>query len=109
MSDRERGMKTKASCKLSPRQAECLEYIIDYIARYSYPPNIREISELMDIESRLGSTCHLTALHHKGAIDWRDGFNAIKILVQDKRLDKLRAAKWIGENMEKRSLREIMA
>ena len=51
---------------------------------------------------------HLPYLVKKGAISVH-GACAIKILVQDKRLDKLRDANWIGERMEKRSLREITA
>ena len=101
-------MKTKAECKLSPRQRECLEYIIDYIARYQYPPTLRELGELMGVSHESIHNYHLPYLVKKGAISVH-GACAIRILVPDKRLDKLRDANWIGERMEKRTLREITA
>jgi len=102
-------MKTKESCKLSPRQRECLEYIINYIAMYGFPPTGQEIAGLMGVSAQAIARWYFMSLKKKGAITITGGeTRTIKVLVPDKRLDKLRAAGWIGENMEKRTLREII-
>lgn len=51
---------------LTGRQMLCLDFIIDHINLYGYPPTLREIGSEMDISSTNGVTDHLRALERKG-------------------------------------------
>ena len=51
---------------LSPRQAQVLEFIADWIERQGIPPSYREIGEALDIRSTNGVSDHVRALERKG-------------------------------------------
>lgn len=54
--------------KLTPRQQEILEYILNHASEYGYPPTIRRIGDQFHINSPNGVKDHLLALQRKGAI-----------------------------------------
>jgi repressor LexA len=53
---------------LTPRQHEVLDVIVRYAERNGYPPSVRELGDLLDVDST--STVHslLLTLHRKGYI-----------------------------------------
>jgi len=54
--------------KLTVRQQEVLDLIIDYIADHRFPPTIYELAGLMGCRSPNAANDHLRALQRKGAI-----------------------------------------
>lgn len=53
---------------LTVRQSMVLDFIIDYISVFGYPPTLREIASHMKIRSTNGVVDHLHALERKGYI-----------------------------------------
>lgn len=53
---------------LTPRQAEILAFIRDWIAQNGSAPTVRDIAREFEIKSTNGVNCHLQALQTKGAI-----------------------------------------
>lgn len=53
---------------LTPRQAEILAFIRDWIAQTGSVPTVRAIAQGFEIKSPNGVRCHLKALHDKGVI-----------------------------------------
>jgi repressor LexA len=51
---------------LTPRQLQCLHFIVQYTFERLYQPSIREIGEYMGIVSTNGVADHLKALRRKG-------------------------------------------
>lgn len=58
---------------LSPRQAETLEAIREYIAQHHRPPSHPELARMMGLASTNGVFKHLAALQKKGAIELSPG------------------------------------
>lgn len=58
--------------KLTKRQQLVLNYIIDHIEQWGYPPTIREIGDHLDIKSTNGVNDHLKALERKGYLIRQD-------------------------------------
>jgi hypothetical protein len=56
--------------RLSPRQADTLDYIRRYRYSYGFSPAVREIQEYMGINSPNGVMCHLRAMRAKGWITY---------------------------------------
>jgi repressor LexA len=54
--------------KLTERQKEILEYLVEHARETGYPPTIREIGFRFGIRSTKGVVDHLTALERKGHI-----------------------------------------
>ncbi len=54
--------------ELTPRQLFILRFIGDFIQRRGRPPEIREIGDVISVESPNGVMCHLNALAKKGYI-----------------------------------------
>jgi repressor LexA len=54
--------------KLTERQKEILEYLVQHARETGYPPTIREIGFRFGIRSTKGVVDHLTALERKGHI-----------------------------------------
>jgi repressor LexA len=54
--------------KLTLRQQQVYQFIIDYLDRYSYPPTLQEIAGHLGIRGNLGVLRHLGALEKKGYI-----------------------------------------
>lgn len=54
--------------KLTARQQEVLDLVVDYIADHGFPPTIYELSGLMGCRSPNAANDHLRALQRKGAI-----------------------------------------
>ena len=52
--------------ELTDRQSLMLELIAKHIRKYLFPPTLREIGKMMDIESTNGVRDHLIALERKG-------------------------------------------
>ncbi len=55
--------------KLTARQKEVLQFIVDYINEKKYPPTFREIGRKLNITSTKGVTDHLEVLSRKGYIE----------------------------------------
>ncbi|MEN6520460.1 MAG: transcriptional repressor LexA [Armatimonadota bacterium] len=66
--------------KLTARQREVLNFIINYIADRGFPPSIREIGAALHISSLRGVTIHLDALERKGWIKRENASRGIQIL-----------------------------
>ena len=67
--------------ELTRRQAEVLQFIIDFINEKKYPPTFREIGEKLEITSTKGVTDHLDVLSKKGYIErYERHSRAIRIL-----------------------------
>ena len=58
---------------LTPRQAEILEAIREYIAQHHRPPSHPELARIMGLASTNGVFKHLAALQKKGAIELSPG------------------------------------
>jgi len=57
--------------KLSPRQKEVLDFIVEQISQKNYPPSVREIGQALGLRSSSTVHAHLKALERKGYI-YRD-------------------------------------
>ena len=55
--------------ELTDRQREVLDAIRRYIAEKGFPPSIRELGQMVGIQSLRGVTIHLDALQRKGWIE----------------------------------------
>lgn len=58
--------------KLTKRQQLVLQYIIEHIEEWGYPPTIREIGDHLGIKSTNGVNDHLKALERKGYVIRQD-------------------------------------
>ena len=58
---------------LSQRQAGMLTFIHDFIAKHSYPPSIREITEACRISSTSVTDYNLRLLEHRGYLTRKPG------------------------------------
>ena len=58
--------------KLTKRQQLVLQYIIEHIEQWGYPPTIREIGDHLGIKSTNGVNDHLKALERKGYLIRQD-------------------------------------
>ncbi len=65
--------------KLTERQQEILDFIVDEIQRRGYPPTLREISSRFDISSTQGVRRHIDALEKKGYIARESGARSISV------------------------------
>ena len=67
---------------LTPRQAEILQLIQDFMKETGYPPTRTEIMEIMGFRSPNAAEDHLKALERKGAIEMLPGTSrGIRILL----------------------------
>lgn len=66
--------------KLTPRQREVLQAILDFRAEKGYAPSIRELGRMLGISSLRGVTVHLAALEKKGWIERESTSRSIRIL-----------------------------
>ncbi len=65
---------------LTARQADILQYIINFIEDNLYSPTYREIGAHFGIRSTNGVSDHLRALTRKGYIRFREGQRTIVVL-----------------------------
>ena len=65
--------------KLTKRQYAVLKKIYDYIAENGYPPSIRELAGLLDINSPRGISDHLGSLEKKGYIKRKSSARSIRL------------------------------
>jgi repressor LexA len=67
--------------KLTRRQREVLEIIIDMIKEKEYPPTLKELADMLGASSRNTAVKHLTVLDRKGYIQWeKNKARGIRIL-----------------------------
>lgn len=72
--------------KLTKRQQEVYDFILEKIRARGYGPTVREIGQRFDIRSPNGVMCHLQALVKKGLISREPGMSrAISILRKEDR------------------------
>ena len=57
---------------LTPRQAEILNWLANYIAERGYSPTVRELCLAFGFGSVNGAMCHLQPLRKKGWITWNE-------------------------------------
>lgn len=75
--------------KMTTKQEMILQIIKKWIARYGYPPTVREIGEEAHLNSPATIHFHLTKLEEKGYITKGNGKNrTIEVLVQNEYLEK---------------------
>lgn len=65
--------------KLTDRQQEVLDFIVDEIRSKGYPPTLREISLRFDISSTQGVRRHIDALEKKGYIFRESGARSLSV------------------------------
>jgi len=65
---------------LTFKQANLLDYLIDFQEEKGWPPTIREIGAHFKIGSLRGVTVHLDALHRKGFLTRDPSARSIKVL-----------------------------
>lgn len=65
--------------KLTDRQQDILDFIVEEIQRRGYPPTLREISSRFDISSTQGVRRHIDALEKKGYIVRESGARSISV------------------------------
>lgn len=65
--------------KLTERQQEILDFIVDAIQSKGYPPTLREISHKFDISSTQGVRRHIDALEKKGYISRESGARSLSV------------------------------
>lgn len=65
--------------KLTDRQQEILDFIVEEIQRQGYPPTLREISSRFGISSTQGVRRHIDALEKKGYIERDSGARSISV------------------------------
>ncbi len=65
--------------KLTDRQQDILDYIVEAIQSQGYPPTLREISSRFGISSTQGVRRHIDALHKKGYIVRESGARSISV------------------------------
>ena len=67
--------------KLTRRQREVFEIIIDMIKEKEYPPTLKELADMLGASSRNTAVKHLTVLDRKGYIQWeKNKARGIRIL-----------------------------
>ena len=67
--------------KLTQRQRQVLETIIDFVKTNEYPPTLRELADALGASSRNSAVKHLTTLDRKGYIKWgKNKARGIKII-----------------------------
>ena len=59
--------------KLSPKQEQIYDYILDFTDTHGYPPSVREIAEAMDLRSPSTVHFHLKGLRAAGLITQAEG------------------------------------
>lgn len=70
--------------KLTNRQEEVLKYIKNYIAKYNYPPAIREIGKALGLTSPATIHTHLSSLEEKGYIKKNNTkYRSLELLVKN--------------------------
>jgi len=65
--------------KLTDRQYLVLKKIYDYLLKNGYPPSIRELAQLLNINSPRGVFDHLCSLGKKGYIERKSSARSIKL------------------------------
>lgn len=65
--------------KLTDRQQEILDFIVDAIQTKGYPPTLREISHKFEISSTQGVRRHIDALEKKGYISRESGARSLSV------------------------------
>jgi len=65
--------------KLTDRQYLVLKKIYDYLLKNSYPPSIRELALMLNINSPRGVSDHLFSLEKKGYIERKSSARSIKL------------------------------
>lgn len=64
---------------LTKRQSAVLKKIYDYITENGYPPSIRDLAGLLDINSPRGISDHLDSLERKGYIERKSSARSIRL------------------------------
>lgn len=71
--------------KLTVRQKDVLQAIMDFTEKNKYPPSVRELCEIIGLKSSSTMHRHLEGLKLKGLVTWEPYTpRTIKILEQDK-------------------------
>lgn len=70
----------RAERALTERQKNTLKCIIDFIAKYGYPPTFREIADLLNIEWTSMISSHMIALKRKGYVTYTTSARTIVVL-----------------------------
>lgn len=59
--------------KLTKRQREALEAVINYVETKNYPPSYRELGNLIGLSSSSTVSSILNKLKEKGYVSWEEG------------------------------------
>src|SRR5574344_1327746 len=75
--------------KLTEKQAEILKIIKELVAKHGYPPTVREIGKVANLNSPATIQFHLNQLEKKGYIDKGNGKNrTLSLLVPNEYLEQ---------------------
>lgn len=75
--------------KLTKRQADILKALKKFIANHGYPPTVREIGSMLNLNSPATTHFHLNKLEEKGYIKKNESKNrALELLVPNEYLEK---------------------
>ncbi len=75
--------------KLTKRQADILKALKKFIATHGYPPTVREIGKMLNLNSPATTHFHLNKLEEKGYIKKNESKNrALELLVPNEFLEK---------------------
>lgn len=75
--------------KLTKRQTEILKVLKKFIASHGYPPTVREIGSMLNLNSPATTHFHLNKLEEKGYIKKNESKNrALELLVPNEFLEK---------------------
>ena len=75
--------------KLTKRQADILKALKKFIANHGYPPTVREIGKMLNLNSPATTHFHLNKLEEKGYIKKNESKNrALELLVPNEYLEK---------------------
>lgn len=65
--------KPPQTTRLTERQQEVFDFIVQFLNEWGIPPTVREIGDAFGIASPNGVICHLAALQRKGYIRRYEG------------------------------------
>ncbi len=71
---------------LPPRQHDVLNLIVSLSDQQGYPPTLAELAQAMGLRNRMTVRQHVSALKHKGLVNWEAGLNRSLTLTQRARV-----------------------
>lgn len=98
----------KLSEKLSDRQRQCLQVIVEFYGNHGYPPTFRDIGRAMDIKSPNGVLCNLRPLFKRGYLCVQKFSGKSRAIVPVFLFDAIRerCTEWLGGEVKEGHLQK---